>query len=82
MNYDELIQIYDEIDEYIMDQQRESAKCDSIEQKIVHEARSTGASVALQLLMRYASLSILEKEKEREDRKVERIERWKGMFRN
>lgn len=81
MNYKEYIRLYDEIDEYIIDQHKESAKCDSIEQKIIHEARSTGASVALQILMRSISLKILEKEKER-DEKVERIERLKGMFRN
>ena len=79
MNYDDLIQIYDDIDAYIMDQQRESAKCDDIEQKIVHEARSTGAGMALLIIMRYASLTMLEKEKDR-DEKVEKIGRLKRMF--
>lgn len=68
MTYQDLIDVYDAIDEYIMDQQRESSKTESIEQKIVHEARATGASIALQILMRHNSLLITKAQKKREEK--------------
>jgi len=50
---EEYNELYDAIDEYIIDEQINSKRSDEELMKLVHEAHALGASIALGIMLRY-----------------------------
>ena len=74
MNYETIVKIYDEVDKFIIDEQKHSSRSDvDTMTRLTHEARAAGASIALSMMMREMIGHYETTAKERADRFIARL---------